>query len=536
MPSPESRTYVTTTTNRWAVALWSDMAATGREAKIHTLKLLLQSSLTKSQINTELQQQFKINKRQANSIIAYVEGQVRSARECRNNHLKQLQAASKHVTEVITKLEKKILAHRKYLRTVEQVNRGHKQKLPKSLEPKYPDACPMRCAHHLTRYQLAQVKLHNLRRYAHKLKQQIEQIKASQLHVNLGNQYTVEMVGSKDESYGNQICQLDLIGKELHIRVPYFLESRYGKYIQFPIRLPNHGQDNLATAWYNKQALTYRFIQKSLTEWEIHITCDVEPASRVTAPVCWGAIGVDLNPNCIGWAIADKDGNLSDVGLLKLNIQSQPKGRTEAILVDAVSVITNLAVEHKRPIVVEKLDFSDQKKRWREMSSRHNRMLSNFAYSKFVQLLRARCFKLGIQVMEVNPAYSSWIGLVKFMSIYGLNSATAAALVLARRGMHLSERLPAKSAYQGTEPRKHVWSDWRLVARLAKGSSRHSFYQPRPTVYSRSRSVRDGKPLGEPISAAGNLFEELGEVGENPTGSRHTAGRHSHAQICRDYF
>ena len=107
MHFPESRTYVTTTTNRWAVAFLSDMATTGREAKIHCLKLLLQSKLSKSQINTELQQQFKINKRQANRIIAYPEGQVKSARECRGNHLEQLQGKLKHVTEVITKLENK---------------------------------------------------------------------------------------------------------------------------------------------------------------------------------------------------------------------------------------------------------------------------------------------------------------------------------------------------------------------------------------------------------------------------------------------
>ena len=490
MNSPESRTYVTTTTNQSVVALLSDYAATGREAKIHCLKLLLQGELSKSQINTELQQRFGFNKRQANSIITYIEGAVKSAKECRSSHLELLQGKLNHVTEVIEKLEKKIKAHRKYLQILEQVKRGEKKKLPKSLHPKYPDACPLRCAHHLTHYQFAQVKLHNKKRYAHKLKQQIAHIKTSSLHVNLGNQYAVEMIGSKDESYGNQIAQLDLIGKQLHLRVPYFLEKRYGKYVQFPVRLPKHGQDNLATAWYNKQALTYRFIQKSLSQWEIHITFDVEPAPKVTAPVSWGAIGIDLNPSCIGWAMSDKDGNLDGTGQIKVNIQSQPKGRTEAILVDVVTQLTNLALEHKRPIVVEKLDFSDKKKRLREMSSRYNRMLSNFAYSKFVQLLKARCFKLGIQVIEVNPAYSSWIGLIKFMSMYGMNSATAAAFVLARRGMHLSERLPAKSAYQGTEPRKHVWSDWRSVAKRASGSSRHSFYQPRLTVYSRLRTVR----------------------------------------------
>jgi IS605 OrfB family transposase len=535
MSRPELRTYVTTTTSQWAVALLSDMAARGREAKIDCLKLLLHSKLTKSQINTELQHKFKINKRQASSIITYTEGKVRSARECRSNHLEQLQGKYKHFVEVITKLEKKIKAHRKYLQVVEQVNRGAKKKLPKSIKLRYEDACPVRCGHHLTHYQLAQVKLHNKKRHAAKLRQKIEHIKSSSLHVNLGNLDAVEMIGSKDESYGNQIAQLDFVGKELHIRVPYFLEYRYGKRLTLPIVLPKHGQDNLATAWFNKQAITYRFVQKSLREWEIHITFDVLPAPKQTIDVRWGAIGIDLNPGSIGWAKTDKDGNLEGCGQIKTNIQSQPKGRTEAILVDAVTQLTEIALEQKCPLVVEKLDFSQKKMQLRELSSRHNRMLSGFAYSKFLRLLKARGFKLGIEVIEVNPAYTSLIGLVKFMSMYGMNSATAAALVLARRAMYLSERPPARTAYQGTEPRKHVWSYWGVVAKRVKGSARHSFYMPRLTVCSRLRPVRcgsieKGKPSSiEPISAADNFLVKLGEAGESPAGSRHTVGRRARA-------
>lgn len=531
MFSPESRTYVTTTTNCWVVAFLSDMAVTGRDAKIICLKLLIEGKLSKSQINTELQQQYRINKRQANSIIAYIEGALKSSKECRSNHLELLQGKLKHVREVIESLHKKIKAHSKYLKATEQVNRGERKKLPKSSKPRYLEACPVHCAHHLTHYQFAQLKLHQKQRYARKLEQQIAQIKQSPLHVTLGNQYTVEMVGSKDESYGNQICQLNLLKKELHIRVPYFLEHRYGKYIVFPIRLPKHGQDELATAWFNKLAITYRFIQKSLHEWEIHITVDVQPAPIQSAPAQWGTLGVDLNPGQIGWVKADIDGNLEAQGLIRINIQSQPKGRTESILVDAVTELTQLALKYNCPIVVEQLDFSEKKKRLRELPARHNRMLSNFAYSKFLQLLKARCFKLGIQVIEVNAAFSSLIGLVKFMSMYGMNSATAAALVLARRAMRLSERPPARTAYQGTEPRKHVWSHWRLTAKRVKGTSRHSFYQPKLTVSSRLRPVRNSLPRSESSAAAIQLKLELGEVGENPTGSRRTARRQNHASL-----
>jgi IS605 OrfB family transposase len=487
MPPSLPQTYVTTVENRWVNAFFSDMAAMSREAKIDCLKLLLEGRLGKSELNTHLQKTFSINKRQANSIIAYTGGEVDSAKECLKLHIEQLQGKLKHVSGVIKSLENKLKGHRAYLKAATAIQVGTRKKLPKSLSPKCPDACPIHCGHKLTHYQFAQVKLHQKKRYAHKLEQQIGHLQTAPLCVNLGNLSTVEMVGSKDESYGNQICQLDLPGKQLMVRTPYHLESRYGKYVTFPIHLPKHGQDELATAWWNKQAITYRFIQKSLREWEIHITVSVEAKPIRTQPVQYGAIGIDLNAASIGYAIADTDGNLAGQGQIKLNLLSQPTGRTEAQLVDAVTQLVTLAQTYNCPIVVEKLDFTEKKRQLRETASRYNRMLSGFAYSKFYALLKSRCFKLGIQLIVVNPAYSSVIGLIKFMSLYGMNSATAAALVLARRAMRLSERLPTKTAYQGTAPRKHVWSHWQMISKRVKGSRRHSFFQPKLTA-SRSSS------------------------------------------------
>ena len=47
------------------------------------------------------------------------------------------------------------------------------------------------------------------------------------------------------------------------------------------------------------------------------------------------------------------------------------------------------------------------------------------------------------------------------MRMYGLSSDCAAALVVARRGMRLSERLPsAITAYFEVNSEKHVWHWW----------------------------------------------------------------------------
>ncbi|MBO3457860.1 hypothetical protein G7B40_018970 [Aetokthonos hydrillicola Thurmond2011] len=128
---------------------------------------------------------------------------------------------------------------------------------------------------------------------------------------------------------------------------------------------------------------------------------------------------------------------------------------------------------------------------------------------------------------DENPAYSSLIGLTKFMSMYGMNSSSAAAFVIARRGRRFSERLPnkhhllpSKSAYTEDTKVKHVWSHWSRVARSAKGTRRHQYFTAR---LNRTRKVTPSSQLVHSMSKYGLLGNpvqlELFEVGVIPTGN-----------------
>jgi cell division ATPase FtsA len=48
----------------------------------------------------------------------------------------------------------------------------------------------------------------------------------------------------------------------------------------------------------------------------------------------------------------------------------------------------------------------------------------------------------GIQVIKVNPAYTSIIGKLKYAPLYNIDKDTAGAYVIARRGLGFKERLP----------------------------------------------------------------------------------------------
>ena len=106
--------------------------------------------------------------------------------------------------------------------------------------------------------------------------------------------------------------------------------------------------------------------------------------------------------------------------------------------------------------------------RSRELLS-FNRSIS---YGKYKTYFISRGYRLGVEVCQVNPAFSSVIGRVKFMERYGLSVHQAAALVLARRLLRCSERIlrrrvcPAGNGVHVafTVPArkrvKHVWTYW----------------------------------------------------------------------------
>jgi transposase len=95
-------------------------------------------------------------------------------------------------------------------------------------------------------------------------------------------------------------------------------------------------------------------------------------------------------------------------------------------------------------------------------------MLSSFAYTQIQTVIRSRAFDAGIEVLEVNPAYTSVIGKHKFAKKYGLSVHYAAALVIGRRTLGLSETLPSQLHVILPLPvrnrSRHVWSKWAAVS------------------------------------------------------------------------
>ena len=336
------------------------------------------------------------------------------------------------------------------------------------------------------------------------------------------------MVGAKTYASGNQLCRLTSDG-ELTITVPPCLlkqfsgqqrsgtwsgnptvssahvkcdgiKFKYGQpFIDIALTPTQHKRGNSYRNGTEK-AVTHRFVNRK-DQWYLHTTVELPDIRRISHRKN-GAIGIDLNVKSIAWAYCDHEGNLKQHGQIKIDLENKSSGQTTNILSKAIGQIIDIAVDKECPIVIENLDFSSKKSRLREHGKRYARMLSQFAYSKFSFLIHSKARLSAIRVVFVNPAYSSLIGMTKFMSLYGLNSGTSAALVLARRSFRFSERLPRclNALLQPVDCNKHVWHYWGRTSKLLKGCRRHSFFNVRirfgvkPNIQS---SSKERKLLGK---------------------------------------
>jgi hypothetical protein len=433
-------------------------------------KLQSPGKFNKSQFNSHLQAKYGINKRHANGVISCARGKCKSAIECRTLTIKQLEGKLKSAKQWIEKQIKKIKHASKFY--------SKKNWISSKTGCVFPLSCDLKTRK--TNWQFIRFNIHHKKRYVYKLEKKIQHLKSFPIHVKVSNS-DIFIVGSKDETFGNQTCQWD--GNILKFRVPYCLEDRFGKYIETKIgkfdrninRLPNDG------------AKTWHFYKKD-NRWVIAVQFTPATVNKISRPLQYGAIGIDLNPTSIGWAYVDYQGNLKASGQIPLQ-SDLPHGKQQAQLVDVCLQIAVLANIFSCPVVCEELDFSIKKEQLREKGKQYARMLSSWCCSEFFKQLNSILSNRGITLVFRNPAFTSLIGLTKYSRQYGVSSDIAAAIAIARRGMNLSERLPhSVQAYLDVfaqravgKSRKHIWSGWRQFNNLIRQNigiikSRHSYF------------------------------------------------------------
>lgn len=326
--------------------------------------------------------------------------------------------------------------------------------------------------------------------------------------------HDIFLVGSKDESCGNQSCQgvLQADGSlQLTVRLPNALHGQFGKTFVINVKL-NYGKQQVINALQASKAetitkmdadgkevqvkkrtgvaLTYRFNQDA-KGWRVLISVPV--SNTLTTRKDMGVIGVDLNADHLAVTELDRFGNMIAFKRYSLNLTGT-SDQNQALIGDTVKAISSWAQWASKPIVLEDLDFKAKKQAMGD-DKRYNAMLSSLAYNQLHQMMTSSAFRAGVEVITVNPAYTSVIGNINYAKRLGISGHLAASIAIGRRGMNLKENPVIDAQGQLTyvlrdghcvalssparKRDKHVWSLWSKV--------RTQLTQPQEAGYRRSR-------------------------------------------------
>ena len=157
-----------------------------------------------------------------------------------------------------------------------------------------------------------------------------------------------------------------------------------------------------------------------------------------------GVIGIDINAYPFHLAIVHtaKDGNLQKYERISLDkLLEGSSEKREYLSWQTAHQVVEIAKRERKAIVVENLEKLPKGKRGDGLPKLRQK-LQKWIYKGVLQKIEIVARRNGIQVIKVNPAYTSIIGKLKYAPLYNIDKDTADAYVIARRGLGFKERLP----------------------------------------------------------------------------------------------
>lgn len=240
-----------------------------------------------------------------------------------------------------------------------------------------------------------------------------------------------EKVLPKKSSSNNPAKQIEFMETPLYVAQKLSKKTKLVNGINYKKMLLEH----LNT----EQAYYVQIIRKD-EKYYVHITITID-TEREIATSLNGILGVDVNPDGIAITIITKQGNYKFHIFLKCSDLMNARSTKRTNLAgELAKTIVNIALQYGVAISIEDLSFSQNK----DCKKRFNRIRHNFAYRKMIDSIKSRCLSQGVELIEVNPAYTSKIGLYKYALPYGMDIHNGAAMVIARRAYGFRERIPKK--------------------------------------------------------------------------------------------
>lgn len=283
-------------------------------------------------------------------------------------------------------------------------------------------------------------------------------------------------VGDKSQPQGNPEVQYDPALEHLRLRLPeqiaqkrllaHSIEqnidlekiktlpklSRFrtaSKFLEIPhVVFCHKNAQKLQAAIHNKQPITTKILKrKTPNQKEIGYYLQISfeevilPAQNVNPPI--KIMGVDLNQEGLAFCVVKPDGNKlpqnQGHGFLSWDLYEKSSAQREWLISNTISeLLAKATALQVSSIAIENLDFSSK---FNKMGAGYkndrsfNKMLSNFASTKFKEQLIRKAERLGLKIAIVNPIFSSVGGFTKFGLINKLPVDISASFWLARQAL-----------------------------------------------------------------------------------------------------
>jgi IS605 OrfB family transposase len=260
-------------------------------------------------------------------------------------------------------------------------------------------------------------------------------------------QGTLISIGSKSDR-GNRLTRFEDLNGQLHLRITTGnREFIYAKVL----REPSNSKDKWLTfmamlleSWQTQNYFPYT-VELKLRDGEVYGSVSFEiPTPEVKYTKENGLIAIDTNASPIHLAIAEvsKTGELLSYQTISLHhfleLSQNTKDHQEWILAHQ---IVDLAIEKGKAIAIENLKKLKKGMRGDGKATLRKR-LHHWNAKKFLQKLKRVAMLKGVEVVEVNPAYTSVIGMLKYAPQLSIDKDIAGAYVIGRRALGFKEDMP----------------------------------------------------------------------------------------------
>jgi IS605 OrfB family transposase len=254
-------------------------------------------------------------------------------------------------------------------------------------------------------------------------------------------------IGSKADK-GNRLARFENINGQLYLRITTGRrEFVYAKVL----REPSNSKDKWITfmamlleSWQTKNYFAYT-IELKLRDGEVYGTVSFEiPTPKVKYTKENGVVAIDTNASPIHLAVAEvsKTGELLSYQTISLHhllgLSQNSKDHQEWILAHQ---IVDLAIQKGKAIAVENIKKLKKGVRGDGKAELRKR-LHQWNAKKFLQKLKRVAMLSGVEVVEVNPAYTSVIGMLKYAPQLNIDKDIASAYVIGRRALGFKEDTP----------------------------------------------------------------------------------------------